>query len=105
MLGEPRVTDLLLAFMVLKSRGLRCFSFRYFPEGIDIYFENVGGKMLDAVLLNMRIHGRIAVCGMISQYNQDHPEGVHNLMYVIAKRGFAWKDFWFLISITSIPSF
>uniref|UniRef100_A0A2N9GIM1 2-alkenal reductase [NAD(P)(+)] n=1 Tax=Fagus sylvatica TaxID=28930 RepID=A0A2N9GIM1_FAGSY len=33
---------------------------RYFPEGIDIYFENVGGKMLDAVLLNMRIRGRIA---------------------------------------------
>ncbi|KAF2298304.1 hypothetical protein GH714_021618 [Hevea brasiliensis] len=47
----------------------------YFPEGIDIYFENVGGKMLDAVLLNMRVHGRIAVCGMISQYNLDKPEG------------------------------
>ncbi|KAK9928981.1 hypothetical protein M0R45_026092 [Rubus argutus] len=39
---------------------------RYFPEGIDIYFENVGGKMLDAVLLNMRFRGRIAVCGMIN---------------------------------------
>ncbi|KAK9725269.1 hypothetical protein RND81_05G132800 [Saponaria officinalis] len=38
---------------------------RYFPEGIDIYFENVGGKMLDAVLLNMRPHGRIPVCGLI----------------------------------------
>ena len=86
MLGEPRVTDLLLAFMVLKSRGLRCLSFRYFPEGIDIYFENVGGKMLDAVLLNMRAHGRIAVCGMISQYNLEHPEGVHNLMTVIGKQ-------------------
>ncbi|PRQ46089.1 putative oxidoreductase [Rosa chinensis] len=36
---------------------------RYFPEGIDIYFENVGGKMLDAVLLNMKIGGRISVCG------------------------------------------
>uniref|UniRef100_A0A803KTU2 Enoyl reductase (ER) domain-containing protein n=1 Tax=Chenopodium quinoa TaxID=63459 RepID=A0A803KTU2_CHEQI len=35
---------------------------RYFPEGIDIYFENVGRKMLDAVLLNMRLHGRIPVC-------------------------------------------
>ncbi|KAM1173094.1 hypothetical protein ACFX19_026427 [Malus domestica] len=34
---------------------------RYFPEGIDIYFENVGGKMLDAVLQNMRLHGRIAI--------------------------------------------
>lgn len=41
------------------------------PEGIDIYFENVGGKMLDAVLLNMRVHGRIAACGMILDYNLD----------------------------------
>ncbi|KAK4566126.1 hypothetical protein RGQ29_002364 [Quercus rubra] len=38
---------------------------RYFPEGIDIYFENVGGKMLDAVLLNMKDHGRISVCGQV----------------------------------------
>ncbi|XP_038689512.1 NADPH-dependent oxidoreductase 2-alkenal reductase-like [Tripterygium wilfordii] len=59
---------------------------RFFPEGIDIYFENVGGKMLDAVLLNMRVQGRIAVCGMISQYNLDHPEPVYNLMSVIYNR-------------------
>ncbi|KAM6586163.1 hypothetical protein CsatB_013165 [Cannabis sativa] len=59
---------------------------RYFPQGIDIYFENVGGKMLDAVLLNLRVHARIAACGMISQYNLEHPEGVHNLMQLIVKR-------------------
>ncbi|GLT55584.1 hypothetical protein SLA2020_286940 [Shorea laevis] len=59
---------------------------RYFPEGIDIYFENVGGKMLDAVLANLRVHGRIAVCGMISQYNLEHPEGVHNLSTLILKQ-------------------
>ncbi|PON46712.1 Alcohol dehydrogenase superfamily, zinc-type [Parasponia andersonii] len=59
---------------------------RYFPEGIDIYFENVGGKMLDAVLLNLRLHARIAVCGMISQYNLERPEGVHNLMHLILKQ-------------------
>ncbi|KAJ1691054.1 hypothetical protein LUZ63_015209 [Rhynchospora breviuscula] len=35
---------------------------RCFPEGIDIYFENVGGAMLDAILLNMRQCGRIAAC-------------------------------------------
>ncbi|EEF32563.1 alcohol dehydrogenase, putative [Ricinus communis] len=59
---------------------------RYFPEGIDIYFENVGGKMLDAVLLNMKVHGRISVYGMISQYNLDKPEGVTNLMTIVYKR-------------------
>ncbi|XP_061376047.1 2-alkenal reductase (NADP(+)-dependent)-like isoform X2 [Gastrolobium bilobum] len=59
---------------------------RYFPEGIDIYFENVGGKTLDAVLLNMRVHGRIPVCGMVSQYNLTQPEGVTNLTNLIYKR-------------------
>lgn len=42
--------------------------------------------MLDAVLLNMRPHGRIAACGMISQYNLQQPEGVHNLTSIIYKR-------------------
>jgi NADPH-dependent curcumin reductase CurA len=42
--------------------------------------------LLDAVLLNMRHHGRIAVCGMISQYNLHEPEGIKNLMEI----GFKW---------------
>ncbi|WCJ21854.1 Zinc-binding dehydrogenase family protein [Euphorbia peplus] len=71
---------------------------RYFPEGIDIYFENVGGKMLDAVLLNMRTHGRIAACGMISQYNLGQPEGIYNLMTIVYKRvriqGFIASDYY-----------
>ena len=70
---------------------------RHFPEGIDVYFENVGGKTLDAVLLNMRIHGRIPVCGMISQYNLTQHEGVTNLTSLIFKRirmeGFNFTDF------------
>ena len=39
------------------------------PEGVDVYYENVGGKTLEAVLPNMKVHGRIAVCGMISWYS------------------------------------
>ena len=42
--------------------------------------------MLDAVLMNMRVNGRIAACGMISQYNLEQPEGVHNLFCLITKR-------------------
>lgn len=64
-------------FMV--SRSLRCF-----PEGIDIYFDNVGGAMLDAVLPNMCKGGQITTCGMISQYNLELPDGVRNLFYLVA---------------------
>ncbi|ONI14101.1 hypothetical protein PRUPE_4G262100 [Prunus persica] len=71
------------AFNYKEEADLNAAFKRYFPEGIDIYFENVGGKTLDAVLLNMRVHGRIAVCGMISQYNLDQAEGVTNLMHLV----------------------
>ncbi|CAN1748332.1 2-alkenal reductase (NADP(+)-dependent) [Linum perenne] len=85
------------AFNYKEETDLNAALKRYFPEGIDIYFENVGGKMLDAVLLNMRVRGRIAVCGMISQYNLEQGEGVHNLTSIIYKRvriqGFASFDY------------
>ncbi|KAL9432066.1 hypothetical protein AB3S75_027140 [Citrus x aurantiifolia] len=85
------------AFNYKEEPDLNAALIRCFPEGIDIYFENVGGKMLDAVLLNMKVGGRIAVCGMISQYNLDEPEGVHNLTRLISKRvrmeGFLVSDY------------
>ncbi|KAK3002532.1 hypothetical protein RJ639_022010 [Escallonia herrerae] len=71
---------------------------RYFPHGIDVYFENVGGAMLDAVLVNMRLRGCIAFCGLISQYNREKPEGVQNLNCPIAKcvrsEGFLVLDYY-----------
>ncbi|KAL7219509.1 hypothetical protein ACSBR2_012545 [Camellia fascicularis] len=74
------------AFNYKEEHDLDAALKRYFPQGIDIYFENVGGKMLDAVLLNMRNYGRIAICGMVSQYNLEQPEGVKNLMQLLYKR-------------------
>jgi len=56
------------------------------PEGIDVYFENVGGAMLDAVLLNVNPYARIVACGMISQYNLEKPEGVHNLGTIVGNK-------------------
>src|SRR5258708_27515826 len=47
---------------------------RHCPKGIDIYFDNVGGDILEAVLNLINLRARISVCGMISQYNTDHPD-------------------------------
>ncbi|KAI3511432.1 hypothetical protein L1887_18585 [Cichorium endivia] len=74
------------AFNYKEEQDLDAALKRYFPEGIDIYFENVGGKMLEAVLINMRLNGRISACGMISQYNLNQEEGVRNLSCIVMKR-------------------
>ena len=60
---------------------------RLCPNGIDIYFENVGGKHLEAALEYMNPQGRLVMCGMISQYNATKPPlGPSNLGQVIAKQ-------------------
>lgn len=68
------------------------------PEGVDVYFDNVGGEMLEAMLPLMRLHGRVAVCGMIGQYNDaDHPHGVSTLWQLVVNRikmqGFITYDY------------
>ena len=69
------------------------------PDGIDVYFDNVGGDVLEACLFNMNTHGRIACCGAVSQYDgaapPHGPRGVPGL--IVTKRltltGFIVMDF------------
>lgn len=57
------------------------------PDGVDVFFDNVGGSTLEAVLNNMAMDARIVVCGMISGYNDAEPQpGPRNLFQVIVKR-------------------
>jgi len=57
------------------------------PNGIDIYYENVGGPMLDAVLRLVNPFSRIALCGLISQYNLETPDpGPRYLFSMIRNR-------------------
>ncbi len=57
------------------------------PDGVDVLFENVGGEILEAVLWHMRDYGRIALCGMISDYNEQEPQpGPRGMMLMIGRR-------------------
>ncbi|KAJ4358123.1 uncharacterized protein N0V89_002702 [Didymosphaeria variabile] len=61
---------------------------RLAPEGIDIYYENVGGEHLEAAITAMNNFGRIVACGMISQYNTPPQDQypIRNLIQVVGKR-------------------
>jgi NADPH-dependent curcumin reductase CurA len=56
------------------------------PKGIDCYFENVGGKILDTVLMQMNFKSRMAVCGLISDYNATDTYGVKNFRAILVNR-------------------
>jgi len=57
------------------------------PNGIDVLFENVGGDLLEAALWNMRDYGRIALCGMIANYNDERPQpGPRGMSIIISRR-------------------
>jgi NADPH-dependent curcumin reductase CurA len=63
------------------ARGLH----RHCPDGIDVYFDNVGGEILDAALANLAMHARVVICGAISQYNSA-PRGPRNYMMLLVRR-------------------
>lgn len=80
------------------SRGLA----RTCPEGIDIFFDNVGGEILDAVLARINFRARVVICGAISQYNNTTPiEGPNNYLNLLMRssrlEGFIyneWREQW-----------
>jgi NADPH-dependent curcumin reductase CurA len=69
-----------------KAGGLKDDLKAVAPNGIDCYFENVGGEILDAALARMNAFSRIAVCGLISQYNVTEPYGVKNFASILTNR-------------------
>jgi len=81
-----------------KSADLRAALAAATPEGVDVYFDNVGGTVLEACLFSMNNNGRIACCGAVSQYDapQAHgPRGVPGLIVTkrLTMRGFIVMDF------------
>ena len=69
------------------------------PDGVDVYFDNVGGAILDAALLNMAPRGRVAVCGLMADYdNPEQSPGVRNLFRVLVRQlrieGFLAAHYW-----------
>jgi NADPH-dependent curcumin reductase CurA len=67
------------------------------PDGIDVYFDNVGGDHLEAAIGALNMHGRAALCGAISHYNAtEPPAGPRNMAQVVGKRltlrGFIVRD-------------
>ncbi|KAB2079638.1 hypothetical protein ES319_A05G018000v1 [Gossypium barbadense] len=74
------------AFNYREETDLNSTLKRYFPNGIDIYFDNVGGEMQEVAVSNMNINGRIAVCGVISEYLDSEKRAAPSMIEVIYKR-------------------
>jgi NADPH-dependent curcumin reductase CurA len=77
----------------LRSRGVEAFDYRQTPtrealaDGIDVYFDNVGGDQLESAIFALRPFGRVIACGAISRYNDNGPQpGPRNLGLIVTKR-------------------
>jgi NADPH-dependent curcumin reductase CurA len=70
-----------------KSEDVKPSFRRHCPEGIDIYFDNVGGAILDAALAQLKLHARVVICGAVSQYNNTGPvAGPSNYLSLLSSR-------------------
>jgi NADPH-dependent curcumin reductase len=80
-----------------KAGELRAGLRQYAPDGVDVYFDNVGGETLDEVLRRIARGARVVICGAISQYNATEPRGPVNYMQLLVQRasmaGFLVFDF------------
>src|SRR5439155_1023635 len=56
------------------------------PKGLDVFFDNVGGEILEAALANLAMHARVVLCGAISNYNAEAPAGPRNYMNLLVRR-------------------
>lgn len=70
-----------------KNDDIRDLLKEYFPKGIDVYFDNVGGEILDLALGRLAMNARIVICGAISQYNNTSPvKGPSNYLSLLVNR-------------------
>jgi NADPH-dependent curcumin reductase CurA len=70
-----------------KSEDVKEAMKRHCPDGIHVYFDNVGGEILEAALARLALHARIVICGAISQYNNTAPpKGPANYMSLLVNR-------------------
>ncbi|KAI4379462.1 hypothetical protein MLD38_005757 [Melastoma candidum] len=74
------------AFNYREEPDLKSTLQRYFPDGIDVYFDNVGAEMQEAAVDVMNRFGRVAVCGVISEYTNTERRAAPNMLDVIYKR-------------------
>ena len=63
------------------------------PDGVDVFFDNVGGELFDAVFGNINRHGRIAICGQIAEYNGDSPAEGPRPMHTLIKKSARMEGF------------
>jgi NADPH-dependent curcumin reductase len=80
-----------------KSEDVDAALSEHCPNGIDIYFDNVGGEILDAALAHLARHARVVICGAISQYNSSALQGPANYLSLLVNHasmtGFVMSDY------------